>query len=155
MTSFLLVMTALSLPSAPAPADEPAVLPKGTPPQFVFVSGIDKDKGTLKIQTAVSVPVTKSITVAMVINGVRVLQVVNVTEYQTSTKEESYALASFRVLDAQGKEIEADAAWKKLADGKLMLRQAGPEPLDPAYLKLLAKDTLILAPIPAKEVPPK
>jgi len=155
MTSFVLVMTTLSLPFAPAPADEPAVPPKGTPPQFVFVSGIDKDKGTLKIQTSVAVPVTKSITVEMVINGVKVKQVVNVTEYQISTKEESYALDSFRVLDAQGKEIDADVAWKKLADGKLMLRHAGPEPLDPAYLKLLAKDTLILAPKPAKEMPPK
>jgi hypothetical protein len=155
MTPFVLVMTALSLPFAPAPAEEPAALPKGGPPQFVFVSGIDKDKGTLKIQASISVPVTKAITVEKVINGMKVQQVVNVTDYQISVKEESFPLATFRVLDAQGKEIDADVAWKKLAEGKLMLRQSGPEPLDPAYLKLFAKDTLILAPKPPKDMPPK
>jgi hypothetical protein len=155
MTPFLLALTALSLPSAPAPADVPSVLPKGTPPQFVFVSGIDKDKGTLKIQSTVSVPVTKEVTIESVINGMKVKQTVNVTVYEVSTKEESFPLASFRVLDSQGKEIDADVAWKKLADGKLMIRQPGPEPLDPSYLKLLAKDALILAPKPAKDAPPK
>jgi hypothetical protein len=141
--------------SASSWAEERQAYPKGTPPQFVFVSGVDKDKGVLKIQTGVSVPVEKTVTQEVVINGKKVPQVVRVTEYQLSLKEESLTLASFRVLDAQGKEIEGDDGWKKLADGKLMLRQAGSEPIDPAYLKLLAKDTLILAPKPSKTDKPK
>jgi len=146
MTQLVFALFASALVGNPALPEERVIMPKGSPPEFVFVSGVDKDKGVFKVQTSVAMPVTKTVTKVVVINGMNVPQMVSVIEYQYSTKEESRNLAAFRVLDAQGKELEGDAGWKRLADGKLVIRQAGTEPIDPAYLKLLAKDALILAP---------
>jgi hypothetical protein len=145
MTQIMLTMIASTLVANPALPEERVVLPKSAPPEFVLVSGVDKEKGVFNIQTSVAVPVTVTNTRIIEINGMNVPQTVTVIEYH-STKEESRNLADFRVLDAQGKELEGDAGWKKLADDKLVVRQAGPKPIDPAYLKLFAKDTLILAP---------
>jgi hypothetical protein len=146
----------LLLPVVAAAADAPPTFPKGPPPQFVLLAGASKDKGALVVQVAESVPVTKTVAVTEIVGGQAVTRQVAFTDYQTVTKQEEWSLKSFRVLDAQGKEIEGDEVWKRLKAGDMVLRQAGPEPIDPAYLKMFAKETVILAPKPMKEPqPPK
>lgn len=50
------------------------------------------------------------------------------------------------VTSADGKAIPAKE-WDKLA-GKVVLMVSGDGPLDPAYAKLLAKDTIVLSTLP-------
>src|SRR5262245_63877671 len=146
----------LLLPVMAAAAAASPIFPKGPPPQFVLLAGASKDKGTLVVQVAESVPVTKTVTVAEIVGGQAVNRQVAVTDYQTVTKQEEWSLKSFRVLDAQGKEVEGDEVWKRLKPGEMVLRQAGPEPIDPGYLTVLAQEAVILAPRPMKDPqPPK
>jgi hypothetical protein len=134
-----LLALCLSL-SAIARADDRPALPKGAVPEFIQIVSIDKEK--VLIQACTTGTPAKGITQEITVGGKKIVQQVGGGEESTQTLK----LATLRLLDAQGKELKGDDAWKKLTEGKVLLRQVGEEPLDPAYLKLLAKDTLILAP---------
>jgi hypothetical protein len=134
--------------------DRPAPV-KGPPPEFIQVVAIDKDKGIVKIQSCSAAPATRIIKQEVGVGGRKIVQEIDVGGEQATEKVETLKLATLRLLDAQGKEIKGDEAWKKLAEGKVLLRQAGQEPIDHAYLKLLSKDALILAPKLNAELKPK
>jgi len=144
----LCVLLACSLRAA-----EPAGLPASPAPAFVAVAKVDKDKGTVNLQSRVTVPVTKYVMKQVERDGKKVTVAVPVTEYQQQTVEAVYFAKSFRLVEAGGKEIKGEDFWKRLTPGKLVLHQVGGDEPAPAYLKLLAKDALILA--PAVKVEPK
>jgi hypothetical protein len=134
---------ALCLPlTAIARGDDRLAAPKGAAPEFIQVVSIDKEK--VVIQALTIGGQAKGIIQEVSVGGKKIVQQIGVGEATESTV--TLKLTNVRLLDAQGKEIKGDDAWKKLAEGKVLLRQVGEEPIDPVYLKLLAKDALILAP---------
>jgi len=134
---------ALCLPlNALARADDRAAVPKGAAPEFIQVVSIDKEKVVIQAHTTGGP--AKGTIQEVSGGGKKIVQQIGVGEATESTV--TLKLANVRLLDAQGKEIKGDDAWKKLAEGKVLLRQVGEEPIDPIYLKLLSKDALILAP---------
>ena len=81
-----------------------------------------------------------------IVDGRPVTRVVIVNDTRFVMQETIWPLASLRVLTADGKELTGDAAWKELTLDRTVVRARTAEPLDAAYLKLLAKDTLVLMP---------
>jgi hypothetical protein len=156
MQRFVLAIVALSASFVVlARADDRPAPVKGPPPEFIQVVAIDKDKGIVKIQSSLAAPATRTIKQEVGAGRGKIVQEIDVGGEQATEKVETLKLATLRLLDAQGKEIKGDEAWKKLAEGKVLLRQAGQEPIDHAYLKLLSKDALILAPKLNAELKPK
>jgi hypothetical protein len=141
---YLVTSVSFALSGVAWAAERPG-LPKGAAPEFIQVVSIDKEK--VVIQACATGTQSKAITQEISVGGRKIVQQVGGGEAADST--ETLKLATLRLLDSQGKEIKGDDAWKKLAEGKVLLRQVGEEPIDPAYLKLLGKDTLIIAPRPA------
>jgi hypothetical protein len=116
--------------------------PKTPPPSFVLVSKVDRANSSIVIVSPVieQVPYTQ-----IAPNGQTVTTMKVVTKWIESTSQ----MASVRILDAEGHELVGEKAWKQLEVGRMVLRTNGTEPLDPAYLKVLAKDAVIVVPRPA------
>jgi hypothetical protein len=152
MRPYIYAVVAISFPLNGAIwADDRPALPKGAAPEFIQIVSIDKEK--VVIQACTTGTQGKGIPQEISVGGRKIVQQVGGGEATVSM--ETHKLATLRLLDAQGKEIKGDDAWKKLGEGKVLLRQVGEEPIDPAYLKLLGKDTFILAPKPAHQLKTK
>jgi hypothetical protein len=152
MRPFLCAVFALCFPlSAVTWADDRPALPKGAVPEFIQIVSIDKEK--VVIQACTTGTQGKAIVQEVTVGGRKIVQ--QVGGFGATDSKETLKLATLRLLDAEGKEIKGEDAWKKLAEGKVLIRQVGEEPIDPAYLKLLGKDALILAPKAAHQLKTK
>jgi hypothetical protein len=59
-----------------------------------------------------------------------------------------FPLRDGTVYDTAGKKVAPADVVKRLSVGDVVLIAAGSEPVDPAYLKVVTKDVLILVPLP-------
>jgi hypothetical protein len=134
------VVAVLGLASG-ASGKDPVTFPKGQSPQFVKVVGLDAGKTALRVHYAVMVPVVTPVRVP-VDNGTR-FEVRKVTKYRQVVEEQLISLKGLRAVTAGGKKVGGAKGWKAL-EGKIVALVRGSEGLDPAYVKLLAKDTVIL-----------
>ncbi len=140
MKRAVLIVIALAVVAAVrVAADEP----KGPAPGFVYVSGVDKDKGQIMIRDVVTVPVTVPVTREVVVGGQKRTVTENVIQYRSEVREVALDVTTMRVLDNKGNELKGDEVWKRLAAGKVVLRQPSGA-VDPAYLKVLADDAVVL-----------
>jgi hypothetical protein len=152
--SLLTLALAASAQAAPAP-EAPAPEPKGPPPAFRVVKM--NDKGDLV--GTVTVPVTRYAVekrqIEVFVNGMKevreVAVPVAVTAMQTQTTV--YSGKGLRASTADGKPVDAKALAARLARPTLVLVSADGRPVDPAYLRLLAKGTLVIVPGPAPASP--
>jgi len=133
-------------------AEEKTPLPKTAPPTFLFISEIDKDRFLVEVREMV--PVTREIEVKVEKNGRIVLEKRAVTEYMTVARMVAYPLKDAKILDAEGKELKKEDAWKTLKPGMAVLVTTDKNGVDPAYLKLLSRDALILVMPPKTGVAP-
>jgi len=115
-------------------------------PEFVRISAIDRALGRIKLTQFQAVPGQRHESRVEIVDGRPVTRVVIVNDTRFVMQETIWPLASLRVLTADGKELTGDAAWKELTLDRTVVRARTAEPLDAAYLKLLAKDTLVLMP---------
>jgi hypothetical protein len=120
--------------------------PNSPPPAFVFVAGVDRDKGIVVVHTRHDVLIPTTVAREVQRNGIKVVE--TVTEYVQETRivHQEMALKSLRILDREGKEVVGEDLWKRLTPGILVFQQSGAQPVDAAYRRVLARDTLILAP---------
>jgi hypothetical protein len=79
------LLVAAALAAGQAWADDPA--PRSAPPEFVYLSAVDKDKGTIRVREAVSVPVQVPVTMETVVNGQKVVVTRTVTRLRTEFRE--------------------------------------------------------------------
>ena len=121
-------------------------VPKSAPPEFVVVSSVDKDKNTIKILTVRGVLVPEFVERVVECGGKKTTKRELMHRSRLESSESQLSLNSFQVHDIAGKEIRGDELWKSLVPGKMVLRQVDAQPLDPAYYKVFARDTLILVP---------
>jgi hypothetical protein len=119
--------------------------PNSPPPVFVFVAGVDKDKGTVVIHLRNDVLIPRAVPREVERKGIKVIE--TVTEYVKETRIITVQLSinALLVLDVDGKEVEEATLWKRLRPGTMVLQQSGVQPVDPAYRRVLARETLILA----------
>jgi hypothetical protein len=125
-------------------------LPAGSPPSFMLVAKVDTDARQLTMLYRVAVPVTATREVEVEIDGKRVRQ----TEAFTMLRDEDrMQLLSWDaiVATAGGKALDDDDAWKALR-GQIVVVTSG-EKLDPAYARLLGKETVVIETKPAKPRP--
>jgi hypothetical protein len=157
MTIFTLAVAA-AVPLLAAQDQTKDQPPEAPAPTFAYVSGYDKDKDTLRVRSFVYVPVTKQATRAVVRNGQQVTETYTYTEMAAETRESAYPLKGAQFYDGAGKKLKDDEARDRLKAGRTVLLSQDPKGVDPAYLKVLAKDALIIvpgAPQPDRAPPPR
>jgi len=119
--------------------------PTSPPPVFGFVSDVDGQAGTVKILTLTAVPRSFEKTVTIKQGGLDVRKQVVVTEAVLTPVASTFTVDALRVLDAEGRELPNGEAWQRVTAGRMVLMASDHRPVAPVYLKLLAKDALILA----------
>jgi hypothetical protein len=139
--SVLLVLAGMPVLSAQAP--RPA-FPSAPPPAFVLVAGVDRDKGTIRVQLPTTVFLERTEVRLVERNGKKVTESAVVPVAVTQIKEIELSLKMLRVLDVDAKEVQGEELWKRLTPGKMVLQQSGLQPVDAAYRRVLARDALIL-----------
>src|SRR5262245_52609434 len=122
--------------------------PKGSAPQFAYLTAVDKDKETVTIQQLVEVPAQKfkDVKVQVVINGVVREETRKVAYIEMTTKQQESVL-SFKNATAwtvEGQKLSKEDMWKRLAAKKTILMIPGGDGLDPAYRSVLQKDVLVV-----------
>jgi hypothetical protein len=146
---FLLVAVLIAEPGA---AQDKLEFPKGAPPQFVMVAGFDPAKDVLLLQSAQSVPVLEAREEKReeerVVEGKTIKVPVTVTVYKMTYKityaEIRVPMTRHQAMEASGKIL---MGWKQVKVGSMVLLSHDMN-VDPAYRKLLAKDTIIIVPRP-------
>ena len=140
----LLVVLTLIVAATTAAAQEKVEIPTGLPPTFATVIATNKPQAVLELG---------DITVRMVPEE-RVQQVekdgkiedVKYTVYRPVYEQHirKIELKSAEVFDARGKKLKSEEVWKRLATGAIVLVSADGKSVDPAYLGVLAADTLVI-----------
>ena len=133
----LLILLAGTAAGQPVPP-----FPKTTPPAFQLVSDFDAGRGRVRFIHSELVPVQEKVVTKEIIDGrERVVERV-VTKFVTVLKETEHKLAGFEILTGAGKTLTPDEAAPLVKD-RLVLVVPDESGLDPAYLKVLAKDAIV------------
>lgn len=133
--------------------EKPDSFGAAAPPQFVKLANISKDKLTISIHYYESVAVTSFKEVDVEVEGVIKKAQVPEMHMRPSLRQGQISMAYVRLFDSTGKEVKGDEVWQRLKPGMTLLRQTESKEIDPAILKLLSPDALILAPS-VLEMPP-
>ncbi len=89
-----------------------------------------------------AVPVTKEIVIEM--DGVKRKSVVTELQLRTVKRQSSRSFKECKFTTAEGKILTADQASKLAPGGTLVIIASWGEKVDPAYLKILKPDTLVV-----------
>ena len=147
-------------PPAEAPADTPSAPPDDdiapwTPaPTLVVLSDASAARGSLAyLQTKI---VTKEVTenVTRTINNRTVVTPVKKTVYETVVVPVAIAARSWKLLNAQGREVPAREAVNLLKPGTAVFLTSSPK-VSPVYLKAMARDALVVVQLPQQPTPPR
>jgi hypothetical protein len=124
-----------------------------SPLHFVVDTGIDRANKIIGYTQTVVVPVYREEIV--VVDGKEVRQMT--TGFENVKRDGKFALKGGKVLDAKGKELPEDEVWKRVKPGSAVLVSVFGPNIEPAYLRILRDDAVILVlpqPPPAPPVPP-
>ena len=128
-----------------AVAQEEAKKPKAPPPEFVTVAAMDKSKALLDLEYTVDV-------------GVQYMRIQSEYEVDGTTRTAEIVspkpilkrrvlklkLKHAEVSDARGNKLETKEVWERLAVGDTVVIPVDDQPVDAAYLRVLANDTLVI-----------
>jgi hypothetical protein len=140
----LLVVVSLAIASGTAMAQEKPRTAPGVPPRFVIVSQINQQQGEL-VLTGVTMRFVAEQRVKQVERGGKIEEIVETIRrpvYESRT--EIVALDSTDVYEAGGKKLDRESVWNRAAAGTAAVVSADGKKVDSAYLKALAKDTLVI-----------
>lgn len=120
---------------------EPDSKPKGPAPVLVKIPG--------KVEAVMAmIPQTRMVEVAKTVteekDGKVVTKVVREKVPQTFTTYVSFRLAGAKGQMASGKKLDAEEVAKAMDKPQVIAISADGKPVDPAYLKLMKPDTLII-----------
>ena len=96
-------------------------------PEFVFIAQVWEGRNYAEVYRSRTVPDIQQ----------------NEVSRRIFWEGEPFAFDSYRLLRASGEELKGGDEWQN-ARGKLALLFSMPGEIDPAYMKLVAKDTLVL-----------
>lgn len=141
-TTLVIALMTLGALGGPGAAQEKPEFPTGLAPRFVAVEAIkDRDVLVREIHERL-VPRETAKVVERQGKVERVTVVSYEREYRPAVK--AYPIAFVQVYDAAGKQLSAEEALKRLTPGTVMLVAADGKRVDPAYLRIVRKDALIL-----------
>jgi hypothetical protein len=129
----LLAVVSASCVATAAWADDPSAAPKGPPPRFMTVGKIEPDKCLFTCHY---------------MNEIHRIGVVH------EPREMVVFLAKARIASAGGEPIATSDLWKRLKPGQTVLLAADGRNIDPAYLTIVRKDTVVII-IPQEREGPK
>jgi hypothetical protein len=135
---------------------KPAVattLPSDPPPTFMLVTEVDAEARQLTLHYRVSIPVIETREVEVEIDGMKVRQTQTFTVLRAEDRRTVMLLDGI-VAAAGGKPLKTDDEWKALRGRIIVVAHPGGK-LDPAYAKLLSKDTVTIEHKPAEGAPAK
>jgi hypothetical protein len=144
MAHLLFTAVAAALLAAPAPKDEPIGDVKGAEPKLA-VARVD-DAGVILMRSTVIVYVPVQKEVAVNVNGQIQKRVVTETVMQTRTEERKYDPKDTPVYDVKGEKVDAKTLADRLKNGAVVVVSTDGQKPDPAFLKALKEDTLVLVP---------
>jgi hypothetical protein len=147
---FLAVM-GLTLLVVPSRGQDATKLPTGAAPSIFAVAGVDREKGTYTVNQ--TVPVTEAYVTekTVIVGGMeqKVKGVANRIVYKTVMV--SRLLKGLEFYNLKGEKLKDDEATKRFVPGAVVLLSADGNKVDPAYLRIVKDDTLIVV-IPAPPV---
>jgi hypothetical protein len=144
---------ALALPlllAVAARADAPFP-PKGPPPTLTVVSMPKKD--ALITRELVKVPVAEERLEEVIIDGRKEVRKVLVTTYRVVPVERTLNLKGLQANEVDGTPIAMADLARRLAKPTIVALSADGDPVDPAFLSVLKKGTIVLR-VPRPMAPP-
>src|SRR5262249_39940422 len=136
---FAILLSALVMGDAPGKA--PAAAPKGPPPR---IHNAAIEKGWLVIEETEVRYVVQTRQETVTINDQKVVQTKTVTVPALVTQRRRVSLKGATFQDAGGTKYDHKEAAKLLAKFRPVVLSLDGKPVDPAYLKLLAKATIVI-----------
>jgi hypothetical protein len=123
-------------------AGQPLSFPKTTPPTFQQVREFDADRGEVQLVQPEWVPLQEKVVTKEIIEGRERLVERVVTKRAVFLKATVYKLADFEIVNGEGKKQTPNDVAGTIKE-RLVLVVPDESGLDPAYLKLLARDTIV------------
>ncbi len=147
------ILIALAVFILAATSSALAQAPKGAPPIFKVVASTDPDKGHIVFRETIYKTETRVERRKEVKNGkeIEVERTVNVT-----VPFESNAIivaSTSRVITPDGKQLPIDEVWKRVKTNTVVVLSGDGNMPDPAYLRALSAETIVIVPIPPKGRP--
>jgi hypothetical protein len=138
----LLVVLSLGIAGATAGAQEKAKTPKGLPPTFAIVLAMDKAEAVLDLGDTTVRMVSEERAKRVEKDGK--VEAVKYTVYKPIGEQHvrKLELKSAEVF-TRGKKLSTEEVWKRLTVGATVLVSVDGKSVDPAYLGVLAQDTLV------------
>jgi hypothetical protein len=136
-------MILITLLTSGATAQDATKTPAGPPPTMIVVSSIDPSGALLSKQlTTRAIPVAED----RVVIEAGIMKKVTVTTYKYVPEERhnKYVLKDLEIYDVKGEKVKQEAALKRLTPGTVVLLSTNGQKVDPAYLRIVKEDTLIL-----------
>lgn len=154
MSRWTVILTGLLL-AAPVWADDDVKTPSSAPPRFATVMSFDKERQEVILGYVSMHFVLDARMEAREEGGKKVEVEVPVMKSVYEMRPNKFVLRRGAVYDTAGKKVEADALWKRLSVGASVLVSIEGKPVDPSYLSIVKKETLVFAPSldPANFVP--
>jgi hypothetical protein len=143
MMRSLLSMLVLGCLVATAGAQDTTKTVSGPAPSIIVVSSVDS-AGTLLSKQIQVVTVPVQVPKEVIVGGMK--QIVFQTEYRYETREVmvKHLLRGAEYYNAKGEKVKQEDALKRLTPGTIVLVSADGRKVDPAYLRIIKDDTLIL-----------
>jgi hypothetical protein len=154
MTRFLLAAAALLASLQAALAQDKPKPPAGPSPLLIVISNADKAAGKITYQNMVYVTVAKEVEDTVVVDGKQVKVKRVVYETVPTMTEAAIAVKMGMALDTGGKALDEDTVWKALTRGAVVVVSQDGKMVEPAYLSVFKKETVVLVPPLPKLVPP-
>ena len=118
-------------------------LPAGTLPEFIVIGELRGENKVLTIYRPTSIRMIRQQKKLLPVGDKKEEFKQNEIVRRVAWRAEATTIDSYRLLRADGTELRDIGALKD-AEGKLAVIVSTPDAIDPAYLKMLAADTLIL-----------
>ena len=131
--------------SVTATAQQEEMESKRPPPEFVTVVAMDEEQAVLNLEYTVTIGLKKvRLQSDYVVNGeARTVEIIVPKPIQ-KRRILKLKLKYAEVFDGRGKKLKTEEIWKRLAVGACVVIPVDGKAVDPVYLRVLAKDTLVI-----------
>jgi hypothetical protein len=131
--------------AAPAPEEKKAALPQTVPPRIANVAALDPAEGEIILHEVTQRVVPEVRKQIRTVNGKAVEIEMTVYVPVLEQRQRKLSLKEGKVFDTAGALMEAAEVWKRLKVGAAVLVSGDGKMVDPAYLGIVTKETVILA----------